>query len=178
MVETNPRPRMNDRSQSAVGRRIEKLDMQAREVVAWRAGRIVTEAGRLGWIERRWWAYKASRFRVAWDTARRPRGLVGCQIFFHHSPSNPDFLVLGYVSSHPRASLSSLYCGLVVLDEIARLKGSSAIVAEVTNDRLSDRLLARWGWEPHCRNWRGRHFIKRFYGGYPVLTPFWAERIG
>ncbi len=49
----------------------------------------------------------------------------------------------------------------LVLDEIAEIKGSWAIVCHAMNPRISDRLFARWGWEPHCAGERGRHFIKR-----------------
>ena len=33
---------------------------------------------------------------------------------------------------------------------IARLKGSDAILCDASNLRISDRLLARWGWTPHA----------------------------
>ena len=54
-----------------------------------------------------------------------------------------------------------------MLDEIARIKGTDAIVAELSNLRISDRLARRWGWEPHVPSSRRRHYIKRFYGSYP-----------
>jgi hypothetical protein len=62
---------------------------------------------------------------------------------------------------------------LIVLDEIARLKGSDAIVAEVRNLRISNRLLHRWGWESHLPTSRRRHYIKRFYGSYPDPHAAW-----
>ena len=157
--------------------RVDDVNAHAAELKAWRAGRIVTAAGRLVHVERRWLPYKASRIRVWWDMRRRPRRAVECSIYFHQQRGNPRFLVLGYVASHPQAALSSLYCGLLVLDEIARLRACDAVVAEVTNSRLSDRLLRRWGWEQHCLQWRGRHFIKRFYGNYPVIATLWRRRM-
>ena len=63
---------------------------------------------------------------------------------------------------------------LVILDEIARLKGTDAIVAEVRNLRISERLLRRWGWESHMPTSRRRHYIKRFYGTYPDPQAAWA----
>jgi hypothetical protein len=54
-----------------------------------------------------------------------------------------------------------------VLDEIARIKRSDAIMAHVTTSSVSDRLMRRWGWEPHLESTGQRHFIKRFYGVYP-----------
>lgn len=144
----------------------------------WRCGRIVTCEGRLRLIQRRWLGYRASLLRVGIDKRFRPRGLPECVLLYHHGWLSKDYLVLGYVASHPRASTASLYCAGLVLDEVARVKGCHAIVTEVTNPRLSDQLLERWGWERHCQSWSGRHFIKRFYGTYPEIAEPWRERIG
>jgi hypothetical protein len=54
-----------------------------------------------------------------------------------------------------------------VLDEIARIKRSDAILAHVSNPQISDRLMWRWGWERHLVQSSKRQFIKRFYGVYP-----------
>ena len=56
---------------------------------------------------------------------------------------------------------------LIVLDEVARIKNADAIITEVTNCRITDKLMARFGWEPHLPNSRRRHFIRRFYGKFP-----------
>ncbi len=143
----------------------------------WRCGRIVTAEGRLKFVQRRWLGYRASLLRVGWEKLLRPSRHVECELFYHHGVLSADYLVLGYVRSHPRASLSSFYCATLVLDAVARIKGSHAIVTEVSNTRLSDRLMSRWGWERHCLNWSGRHFIKRFYGVYPEIPAAWLERI-
>lgn len=146
-------------------------------VARWRAGTIVTASGRLVHARQRWMRYKASQLRVWWDKNHRERSIDRCQLFFHQAPGAPDFLVVGYVAGGEKCSLSTFYCALVALDEIARIKGSHAIVAEATNSRLSDRLFRRWGWERHCLNLRGRHYIKRFYGKYPSIGPLWLARI-
>ncbi len=162
------------------------------QVAGWPCGRIVTSDGRLVAIQRRLLAYRPTRWRAWFDAKRRAAwlrkdesaesetsatGPYRCVLYYHHGWLSADFLVLSYVSSHPRASLSSFYCATLVLDELAREKGSHAIVAELTNERISDRLMQRWGWERHCLNWKGRHFIKRFYGTYPALPDEWRTRI-
>jgi hypothetical protein len=73
--------------------------------------------------------------------------------------------------------LSTFYAATLVLDEIARLRDANAIVCNVTNVRISDRLMRRWGWEEHCQQWMGRHFIKRFYGHFPDIPSSWRERL-
>ncbi len=49
----------------------------------------------------------------------------------------------------------------------SRIKGSDAIVTDVANFRISERLLARLGWERHTASRWHRNYIKRFYGQYP-----------
>lgn len=91
-----------------------------------------------------------------------------CRLFFNQPRSCPDYLALKYIVSRRDTSFATFRRALLALDEIARLKQSAAIVADVSNFKISDRLLRRWGWEPHLAgSWR-RHWIKRFYGEYPA----------
>ena len=60
----------------AAYRPVENLVAGKYELAAWRAGRIVTAAGRLVRVERRWLAYKATRLRVGWDRLRSERGRI------------------------------------------------------------------------------------------------------
>ena len=46
-------------------------------------------------------------------------------------------------------SYATFRAALVVLDAIAELKRTDAIVCDAANMRLSDRLMERLGWEPH-----------------------------
>ena len=57
---------------------------------------------------------------------------------------------------------------VTVLDQIAEIKHSDALLCEAFNQRISDRFLARMGWERHMESSSKRHFIKRFYGKYPA----------
>jgi hypothetical protein len=98
-----------------------------------------------------------------------------CRLYYNQPRGHDSFLVLNYVESTANASLATFRLSLTVLDEVARIKQSDAILAHISNPRISDRLLARWGWAPHCHGRRGRHFIKRFYGRYPAPPPSdWA----
>ena len=86
----------------------------------------------------------------------------------------PNFLVLKYVVSGRETSFASLARALDVLDEIARLKRSDALLCDVGNWRIGTKLLGRWGWVPHCPSRWHRHYIKRFYGDYPLRAK-WLE---
>jgi hypothetical protein len=97
---------------------------------------------------------------------RRRRG--DCIRLFYNQPRRfPNFLVLKYAESARDTSFGTLTRALAVLDEIARLKRSDALLCDATNGRITTKLLSRWGWQPHCPSWFHRHYIKRFYGVYP-----------
>lgn len=140
-------------------------------------GRIVTQAGQLEAVYGRWLPYHSNLWRVWWDQRARRFPSDRCELYYHTPWSSPGFLTLSYVRSGPRTSLSTFYAATLVLDEIARLKHSHAIVCNVTNQRISPRLMQRWGWQAHCTQWSGRHYIKRFYGQYPAIPDAWIKRL-
>ena len=75
-------------------------------------------------------------------------------------------MALAYVIAERGASFATFRRAVTTLDEVARIKGSDGIVCDVSNVRISDRLMIRWGWEPHLESRWHRHYIKRFYGEY------------
>jgi hypothetical protein len=91
-----------------------------------------------------------------------------CLRLYYNQPRRfSNFLVLKYFESTHDTSLQSVIHGLAVLDEIARRKGSDALLCDVSNGRITPRVLGRWGWTPYCPSRFHRHYIKRFYGTYP-----------
>ena len=93
-----------------------------------------------------------------------------CLLYFNQPRSCPNYLALKYLVSTQGASFATLRAALTTLDAIAELKRSDAIVCDAFNKRLSDRMLHRFGWEPHKPQRWHRNFIKRFYGQYPAIT--------
>ncbi len=95
------------------------------------------------------------------------------RLFYNQTWRFPNFLVLKYIESARNTSYRTLVRALAVLDEIARLKKSDALLCDVSNRRISTRLMARHGWQPHCPSRFHRHYIKRFYGDYdsPASVP-------
>lgn len=89
-----------------------------------------------------------------------------CLLYYNQPRRMPSFLALKYVVSYRGATLATFRGALSVLDEIARIKRTDAIVCDAANLRISDRLATRWGWEHHCPSRWHRNFIKRFYGNY------------
>ena len=111
---------------------------------------------------------------LAGQWSHRYTGGDRCLLYYSQPRRCPNFLALRYVASSRGASLAGLVRMLEVLDEIARLKRTDALLADVANWRISPRLLARLGWAPHCPSRWHRHHIKRFYGSYPP-RPQWLE---
>jgi len=105
-----------------------------------------------------------------WRHRRRPGDRI--RLYYNQPRRCGNFLVLKYAESARNTSLGTLSRALAVLDEIARLKGSDALLCDAANQRITAELLGRWGWEPYCPSRWHRHFIKRFYGEYP-LPPGW-----
>jgi hypothetical protein len=89
-------------------------------------------------------------------------------LYYNQPWAFPNFLALKYLVSTRQATLATVDSALAALDEIARLKGIDALLCDVANCRISDRLMARAGWEPHKPQRWHRNFIKRFYGVYPA----------
>jgi hypothetical protein len=97
-------------------------------------------------------------------------------LYYNHPRRFPNFLTLIYALSARQTSVRSVRVGLEVLDEIARLKRSDALLCDASNWRISERFMRRYGWSPHCpAEWWHRHFIKRFYGAYPSTSGSAAE---
>jgi hypothetical protein len=89
-----------------------------------------------------------------------------CLLYYNQPWRMPNFLALKYIVSTAGTSYATSRAALKVLDAIAELKRTDAIVCDAANARLSDRLMARWGWEPHKPQRWHRNFIRRFYGSY------------
>ncbi len=142
-------------------------------------GVIEVRDGELHRIDLRPWPAMVSQWRL-WRDARRRigNGLDTdhedvCRLYYDQVWRMPQFMALKYVVSQPGTSFRTFRVATLVLDEIARIKRTDAIVCEARNSRISDRLLKRWGWESHVVGSRRRHFVKRFYGLYPPtsMTP-------
>ncbi len=128
------------------------------------------QSGKLVGVQRRWINGSVSMAQVWWQSRfGRPEDDL-CWLDYHQPWGMPGFLTLDYIRSGRRAGYRSFHGACQVLNEIARLKNVSAIVAHVSTSSISDRLLERLGWQQHLQHWSGRHWIRRFYDGYPEST--------
>ena len=137
-----------------------------------RYGVVVTNAGRLEAVHLKPWP-KLLSWRDFWPVGPRYHAQGPsdyCRLYYNQPLTASSFLALKYVVSTPATSYATFKAALKVLDSIAELKGSDAIVCDAANSRISNRLLDRLGWEAHCPQRWHRNYIKRFYGHYPATS--------
>ena len=134
-----------------------------------RFGVIQIRDGCLRSVRLRPWPARFTRGEVAWQQRYLHDRRAGdcCWLYYNQPWGSPDYLALQYVVSYRETTVRTLRTALDVLDEIARIKATAALVCQVTNGRLTDRMLRRAGWERHLSHSGGRHFIKRFSGETP-----------
>lgn len=135
-----------------------------------RYGVIEMLAGRLVGIHLRRWPRIVSLWDVEWLGPRFHACRQGdrCWLYYKQPWRYPNFMALSYVVSSRDCQLVTFQGALQILDEIARIKRADALLCDAWNRRITDRLLARWGWEPHTQSRWHRNYIKRFYGIYPA----------
>jgi len=110
-----------------------------------------------------------------WLGSFHRRQLTGdrCWLYYDQPLFHRNFLAVKYVLASRDCSFATMKGAMTVLEEIARIKRTDAALADVSNAKISDRLLAREGWQRHCQPSFRRHFIKRFYGEYPAPEAAW-----
>ena len=134
-----------------------------------RYGVIECAAGRLTAVRLRPWP-KLLSWPELWPAAGGYHGrgeADRCWLYYNQPRRYPQFLALRYLVTSPGTRYATVRAALAALDCLAELKGIDALLCDAANRRISDRVLARHGWEAHAPGrWR-RNFIKRFYGAYP-----------
>lgn len=141
-----------------------------------RYGRIEAVDGRFRAVHLRPYPCVVSAVDIAALSSLRRRTMAGdrCLLYYNQPLRSSNYLVLKYVASSRGGVLASLRRVMEVLEEIARLKQSDALLCDVSNPRITAAMLVWAGWEAHCPSWRHRHYIRRFYGSYPP-RPAWIE---
>ncbi len=135
-----------------------------------RYGVIEICSGRLVAVHLRPWPKFASLVGVVFGQWYH-RHMPGDRLWlYYNQPARyPNFLALKFAVSARGTTWATALRALKTLDQIACIKRSDALLCDAANFRLSPRLLAREGWEPHATSRWHRNYIKRFYGSYPRL---------
>ena len=133
-------------------------------------GTIIVENGKFQRVRFKPWPKIISTFEIGFfgdRTHEKSAESDRCLIYYNQPFFHKRYLALKYIVSNQGTSFRTFRLATRILDEVARIKQSDAIVCEVNNFRISNRLMTRWGWESHLKDRPNRHFIKRFYGQYP-----------
>ncbi|MGI9457762.1 MAG: hypothetical protein ACR2NU_14450 [Aeoliella sp.] len=149
---------------------IQDFDAGREILIRGRYGMIETVGGRLNCITLRPWP-KLISWPEVWPVRLKfhDRGPVDrCRLYYNQPRGMPNFLALKYVVSTPGTQYATFRAALTVLDAIAELKRTDAILCDAANSRLSDRFMNRLGWEAHKPQRWHRNYIRRFYGEYPA----------
>jgi len=151
---------------------ITEFDASRTRIRARRYGVIEIVDGRLAAIHLRPWPkLVALPELIPMDPRYHASGAADrCLLYYNQPRRMPNFLALKYIVSTAGTRYATFRTALKVLDAVAELKRIDAIVCDAGNVRLSDRLMARWGWEPHKPQRWHRNYIRRFYGSYPQAT--------
>ena len=135
-----------------------------------RYGVIEVSGGRLVGIHLRPWPKLVSLVSVLWGQwYHKHVHSDRIWLYFNQPRSYPNFVALKFAVSARGTTWATAHRALETLDEIARIKQSDARLVDAANFRLSPRMLARQGWEPHATSRWHQNYIKRFYGTYPRL---------
>ena len=130
---------------------IENLDAAEEAIRRRRYGVIETAGGELVAIHFRLWPKL-----IAWPEIW-PAGPVyhasgvpdRCLLYYNQPRRFSNFLALKYMVSTRETSYATSRAALIALDGVAQSKGSDALLCDAFNARLSDRLMKRFGWQPH-----------------------------
>ena len=147
------------------------LDVAAEVIRRRRYGVIEAMDGRLAAVHFRPWPKLVSLPEALllgnWYHDRRTADR--CRLYFNQPWRFRNFLAVPYAVCGRGTRLATMNAALAALDEIARIKQTDALLADVMNFRISPRVLARYGWVAHNPSRWHRHYIKRFYGEYAGL---------
>ena len=141
---------------------VTSMDGNADRIRSWNYGELELFDGELLGIYPRWWPCMASEWESIQDSTIRSLPTDFCRVYYAFPKRAPGFMSVLYARSGPKTQYKTLYRGVVVMDEIARLRDSHAIVCQMINLRTSERLMNRWGYVRHALAMGDNHYIKRF----------------
>lgn len=112
-------------------------------------------------IQKRLWPRIASSFDVFWDEKVSSGEPNSCRVFLSFPKRAPGYLTVNYLCTGPNTEYRILARATKIVDQIAIVRNCQAIVCQVISQRISERLLQRWGYVPHAQSLGNGHFIRR-----------------
>jgi hypothetical protein len=130
-------------------------------IAKWRYGTVVLREGKAIAIRARWWPRWGSIWGAMSDRVVRTLPIDECRFYYSFPRSAPGYLSLLYVHAGEKTTYATFHQGILALDAIASIRKAYGIVCQVTNDRLTDRMMNRWGYVKHAAALGDNHYIRR-----------------
>ena len=128
----------------------------------WRYGEIEVTSGSLVAIHRSWWPRIGSQYEAYRDSYNRTLPSDSCRAYFAFPFRAPGYMSILYALGGPNMQYKTIYQAVLVMDQIAQVRESKAIVCQVISERGTERLMNRWGYVRHASKLGDNHYIKRF----------------
>lgn len=109
----------------------------------------------------RWVPRFASRWDVLLDTSS-PRAIAReARVYYAFPWRSPGFMAVQYLVCGHQTSYATLRHCVEIVAWIARARGCQAVVCQAISDRLSERVMNRWGYVQHAKTLGPGHYIHR-----------------
>lgn len=141
--------------------RVTSIEGNAERIRSCNYGELELFDGKLLGIYPRWWPRIASKWESLRDSTIRSLPSDFCRAYYAFPKRTPGYMSVLYARSGPNTQYKTLYRAVVVVDEIAKLRDSHAIVCQMIHLRVSERLMNRWGYVRHASALGDNHYIKR-----------------
>jgi hypothetical protein len=133
----------------------------APEISSWRYGEIEIIDGRLSAVYGRWLPRITTQWHVWQDSYNKTLSPDTCRFYYALPIGSPGYLSILYTHSGPKTRYCTFRAGILAIDRIAIAWRCKAIVCQASNERLSERMMNRWGYVRHAFSLGNNHYIKR-----------------
>ena len=128
---------------------------------SWRYGEIELADGKLVAIYPRWWPRVGSQWESYRESYNRTLQADFCRAYYAFPRRAPGYMSVLYARSGPNTRYKTILSAVSIMDEIAILNNSNAIVCQIISERGTERLMKRWGYVRHAASLGDNHYIKR-----------------
>ena len=142
-------------------RPVHAIDENADSLRSWRYGEIELSDGKLVAIYPRWWPRLGSRWESYQDSYNRKLPVDVCRVYYSFPLRAPGYMSVLYAHSGSSTRYKTIRRAVLVIDAIAVLNSSNAIICQIINERGTERLMKRWGYVRHATSLGDNHYIKR-----------------
>jgi hypothetical protein len=113
----------------------------------------------------RWFPRLASRWDVLQDGLRPRERDKACSVWYSFPLQSPGFMTVQYLVCGRQTPYATLRKCVELVSRIANARGCQAVVCQAISDRLTERVMNRWGYVRHAETVGPNHYILRLKSG-------------